>query len=101
MDPIAHVPVVAGAAYVENVQHLPSRFTATLQADVDNRVNRRAVAVVAGGAKVGYLPPEIGRHYFDTVKAQPVEVPGRHAPVSAQEDTGVYLLLDLSGVPCA
>ena len=98
--PVSHVPVVAGAAYIENVQQLPSAFTATLQADPDNRVDLRAVAVVAGAGKIGYLPPEIARHYFESVKARPAEVPGRHAPLSAQEDTGVYVLLDLTGVPC-
>jgi hypothetical protein len=94
------VPVVAGPAYIENVQQLPSAFTATLQAEPDNRVNFRAVAVIAGGAKVGYLPPEIARHYFEPLRAQPAEVPGRRAPMSARDNTGVDLLLDLTGVPC-
>ena len=98
--PLTHVPVVAGAAYIENVQQLPSAFTATLHADPDNRVEFHAVAVMAGAGKIGYLPPEIAHHYFESVKAHPAEVPGRHAPLSAQEDTGVYVLVDLTGVPC-
>lgn len=100
ITPLTHVPVVAGAAYAENVQQLPSAFTATLQAEPDNRVNLRAVAVIAGGAKVGYLPPEIARHYFEPLKTRPAEAPGRRAPMSMRDDTGVDLLLDLTGVPC-
>lgn len=100
ITPITHVPVVAGPAYIEHIQQLPSKFTATLQADPDNRVNHAAVAVFAGGEKVGYLPPEIARHYFEPLKQAAAEVPGRHAPISAQENTGVDLLLDLTGVPC-
>jgi hypothetical protein len=84
---------------VERVQQLPSRFTATLRVDSDNRVNPTAVAVYAGGEKVGYLPADLSRQYYDGVKATgEVECQGRHAPVSAHEDTGVDLLLDLSGV---
>ena len=100
ITPVTHVPVVAGAAYIENVRQLPSSFAATLQAEPDNRVNFRAVAVMAGGAKVGYLPPEIARHYFEPLSKQSAEAPGRRAPMSVRDDTGVELLLDLTGVPC-
>jgi hypothetical protein len=100
ITPLSHVPVVAGAAYIENIRQLPSAFTATVQSEPENRVELRAVAVLAGGAKVGYLPPEIASHYFDRLKGKPADVPGRHASVSAQQDTGVYLLVDLTGVPC-
>ena len=81
---------------------MSSRFTATLVAEPDNRFNRSAVAVHAGGGKIGYLPPEISSHYFDALKGAPaVECPGRRAPVSAHENTGTDVLLDLTGVPCA
>jgi hypothetical protein len=98
--PVTHVPVVAGAAYIENIQHLPSKFTATLQPEPGNPASLRAVAVIAGGVKVGYLPPEIARHYFEPLSKQPAEAPGRRAPMSVRDDTGVELLLDLTGVPC-
>jgi hypothetical protein len=55
--------------------------------------------VYAGGDKVGYLPADLSRQYYPTVEAAgEIECHGRHAPVSAHEDTGVDLLLDLSGV---
>lgn len=101
MPPLTHVPVAAGPAYLEAIQRLPSKFTATLRPDPDNRFNRAAVAVTVSGATIGYLPPEISRHYFDALKGSPVECPGRRAPVSAHENTGTDILLDLTGVPCA
>ena len=95
------MPVAAGPAYAEQIQRLPSKFTATLQAEPDNRFNLAAVAVHASGGKIGYLPPEISRHYFEALKNAPgVECPGRRAPVSAHENTGTDILLDLTGVPC-
>jgi hypothetical protein len=95
-----HIPVVAGLAYVERVRRLPSRFTATLAAEPDNRFNLKAVAVLVDGDKVGYLPPELSRHYFDALKAgAQAECPGRHAPVAEQRDTGVLLLLDFTSLP--
>jgi hypothetical protein len=104
IDPITHVPVAAGPAYFERVQRLHSKFTATLKAEPENRFNLTAVAVLADGEKVGYLPPDISRHYFEPLRALPggagVECQGRRAPVSAHEDTGVDILLDLTGVPC-
>jgi hypothetical protein len=99
-NPLTHVPVVAGPAYAERVRQLPSRFTATLRAEPENRVNFTAVAVTVSGDKVGYLPPELARHYFPKLKdGAGVECQGRRAPVSEHDDTGVDLLLDLSGVP--
>lgn len=97
--PLTHVPVVAGAAYIETIQQLPSAFTVTLKAEPDNPVNPQAVAVLASGAKVGYLPPEIARHYCGTLATQSADVPGRRASMSVRDDTGVELLLDLTGVP--
>ena len=100
--PITHVPVAAGPAYTEAIQRLPSKFTATLRAEPDNRFNHTAVSITVSGEKVGYLPPEISSHYFAALKDSPgVECPGRRAPVSAHENTGTDLLLDLTGVPCA
>lgn len=100
-DPITHVPLAAGPAYAERIQRLPSKFTATLTAEPDNRFNLAAVAVHAGGEKIGYLPPDISRHYFEPLKSGPgAECPARRAPLSARENTGVEVLLDLTGVPC-
>ena len=67
--PLFHVPVAAGPAYAERIQQLPSKFTATLKTDPDNRVNHTAVAVWAAGEKVGYLPADLSREYFDAVKS--------------------------------
>lgn len=101
-DPLTHVPVAAGAAYIERVRQLPSKFTVTLRADPDNRFNHTAVAVLSGGETIGYLPPDLSRRYFDVLKGgSGVDVPGRHAPLAVVEDTGVELLIDLTGVPCA
>ena len=95
-----HIPVVAGLSYVERVRQLPSRFTAVLAAEPDNRFNLTAVAVLVNGAKVGYLPPELSRRYFGPLKAgATAECPGRHAPVAEQRDTGVLLLLDFTSLP--
>lgn len=77
-------------------------------AEPDNRFNHAAVVVLVDGEKIGYLPPEISRHYFEPLKtlqaATPgagVACPGRRAPLSAHENTGVDIFLDLTGVPCA
>lgn len=102
VDPLTHVPVAAGAAYVERVRQLPSKFTVTLRAEPGNRFNHAAVAVSSGGETIGFLPPELSRRYFDTLKDGPgIDVPGRHAPLAAVENTGVEVLLDLTGVPCS
>jgi hypothetical protein len=102
MNPITHVPVAAGPAYAEQIQRLPSRFTATLVPEPDNRFNLTAVAVIASGEKIGYLPADLSRRYFEPLKtAGGAECVGRRAPVSSHEDTGTDILLDLTGVPCA
>jgi hypothetical protein len=96
--PITHVPVAAGPAYAERVQRLPSKFTATLTAEPDNRFNASAVAVLAAGETIGYLPPDIARNLFDVLKGgSGVECQARRAPLSAHGNTGVDVLLDLSG----
>ena len=100
-NPIEHVPLAAGPAYFERIQRLPSKFTATLTAEPDNRFNLTAVAVYAAGEKIGYLPPDLSGHYFNSLKGGTgAECAGRRAPVSAHENTGVDVLLDLTGVPC-
>jgi hypothetical protein len=101
VDPLMHIPVAAGLAYIERIQRLPSKFTATLAVEPDNRFNLTAVAVLVNGEKVGYLPADLSRRYHEVVKTNPCDCPGRRAPIAAVEDTGVVLLLDLSGVPCA
>lgn len=102
IDPRTHVPVAAAPAYAERIQRLQSKLIVTLRAEPENRFNHAAVAVLADGETIGYLPPEISRHYFESLKGTSagVECPARRAPLSAHENTGVDLLLDLSGVPC-
>ena len=96
------VPVAAGPAYASTIQRLPSKFTATLRAEPDNRFNHAAVAVTVGGEKIGYLPPDLSRHYFEALKdSAGVDCPGRRASVGAHENTGTDVLLDLTGVPWA
>ena len=98
--PLTHVPVSAGPAYREIIQRLPSKFTATVSAEPGNRFNLTAVAVHAGGEKIGYLPADLSHRYFAALRDKaPIECPARHAPVAAHEDTGVDVLLDLSDVP--
>ncbi|MGH9408283.1 MAG: hypothetical protein ACRD1V_02385 [Vicinamibacterales bacterium] len=99
--PLTHIPVAAGPAYREAIRRLPSTFTATISAEPGNRFNLTAVAVHAGGEKIGYLPPDLSNQYFAALRDRtPVECPGRHASPAAHEDTGVDLLLDLTRVPC-
>jgi hypothetical protein len=99
---LTRVPVVAGPAYAEHIQRLPSKFTASLRAEPQNRFNMTAVAVLVGGEKIGYLPPEIARHYFDAAQeGSAIECVARRASHSAHENTGVDVLLDLSAVPRA
>jgi hypothetical protein len=101
ITPVTHTPVAAGPAYAERIRRLPSKFTVTLKAEPDNRFSLSAVAVLANGEKIGYLPPEISRHYFEPLKTGAgVECPGRHASMSAHDNTGIDVLLDLTGVPC-
>ena len=97
IDPLTHVPVAAGPAYIERIRQLPSKFTATLRADPGNRFNNSAVAVLGGGEVIGYLPPDLARRYFEELTNGPgVECPGRHAPLAAHEDTGTEVFLDLT-----
>ena len=94
------IPVVAGLAYIERVRRLPSAFTATLQVEPGNPYFHHAIAVVAGGEKVGYVAPEIARRYYEAIKQAPtVTCPGRRGRHADHEASGVELLLDFSGIP--
>jgi hypothetical protein len=98
---LSRIPVVGGLGYIERVQRMPSSFSATLQAEPDNRYYRQAIAVLAGGEKVGYVSPEIARRYFAMVRdaPEPITCPARRGRRSDHETSGVELLLDLSHVP--
>ena len=99
---IRRLPVVAGLAYVERIQRLPSRFAVSLQPELANRFNPRAVAVFANGEKIGYLPPELAVHYDGTPADRlPPECPARRASVSAAENTGVLVVIDFNACPPA
>jgi hypothetical protein len=97
---LRRIPVVAGIAYLEHVRRLPSAFTATLQAEPDNRYFRHAIAVMAAGQKVGYVAPEVARSYFAQVRdaAAPLSCPGRPARHSDHETSGVELFLDFTSL---
>jgi hypothetical protein len=94
------IPVVGGIAYIEKIRPLPPAFSAALVAEPGNRYFHDAIAVVVNGEKVGYLAPEISRHYFEPLRAaaMPVTCPGRRAAASDHETSGVELLLDFSGL---
>jgi hypothetical protein len=100
---LRRIPVVGGVAYLEHIRRLPSAFTATLQAELDNRYFRHAIAVIAAGNKVGYVAPEIATSYFARVReaASPPTCPGRPARHSDHESSGVELFLDFSAFESA
>ena len=97
------VPVVAGLAYVERLQQLPSTFPVMLVTEPDNRYFRHAIAVLANGEKVGYVAPEIASHYYDGIHAAtaPVTCPARRGTISDHQTSGVELLLHFSGLEVA
>ena len=97
---LRRIPVVGGVAYLEHIRRLPSAFTATLQAEPDNRYFPHAIAVIAAEHKVGYVAPEIARTYFERVRAsaQPLTCQGRPARHSDHESSGVELFLDFSAL---
>ena len=97
---LQRIPVVAGLAYIEHVRRLPSPFTATLTVEPDNRYFPQAIAVIANGAKAGYVAPEVARAYYDRIKAAPVPptCPGRRALHTDHESSGVALFLDFSSL---
>ncbi len=96
---LTRVPVVAGVGYIERVSTQPSTFEVTLAVEPGHRYFRHAIAVSAGGQKLGYLAPEVAWDYFDSLGASgPVSCPARRAARSDHETSGVELLLDLSGL---
>ena len=98
---LRRIPVVGGLAYIEHVRRVPSSFTATLVIEPENRYFPHAIAVVAAGAKVGYVAPELARGYHASIAAapQPVTCQGRRAAHSDHETSGVELFLDFTDVP--
>lgn len=98
---LERIPVVGGLGYIERVRRLPGSFTATLQAERGNRYFRHAIAVSANGEKVGYVAPEIARHFYDVISAapEPPTCPGRRARHSDHETSGVELVLDFAALP--
>ena len=100
---LRRIPVVGGLAYIEQVQRLPSAFTATLRIEPENRYLPHAIVVVAAGAKVGYVAPEVARGYHASIAAAPgpVTCPGRRATHADHEMSGVELFLDFTSLPPA
>ena len=98
---LERVPVVGSLGYRERIQRLPGSFTATLVTEPANRYFRHAVAVLAGGEKVGYVAPELAARWFDAAStaATPLTCPGRRGRHSDHETSGVELLLDFRGLP--
>ena len=97
------IPVVAGLAYAERLQPLPSAFQVTLVTEPDDRYFRHAIAVLANGEKIGYVAPEIAPHYYDGIHAAtaPVTCPARRGTLFDHQTSGVELLLDFSGLEVA
>jgi hypothetical protein len=63
------IPMVGGLGFKEALRRQPQSFTARLVAEPDNRYNLWAVAVLGEtGDKIGYVVPEVARHYFARVK---------------------------------
>jgi hypothetical protein len=101
---LERIPVVAGLGYIERIRRLPPTFTAALAPEPDNRYFPSAVAVHVNGEKVGFLAPEISRHYFGPLsrrEGEAVTCPGRCATVWDHETSGVELLLDFSSLSVA
>ena len=100
---LQRIPVVGGLAYGERLRQLQSAFTATLAAETGNRYFRHAIAVLAGGEKVGYVAPEVAGHYYDAIKAAPAPItcPARRATSADHETSGVELLLDFTELAAA
>lgn len=95
--------MVAGVAYRERVRALPASFTATLEAEPDNRYFLDAIAVLASGEKIGYVAPEVAPGYYETVKGSstPLTCPARRSSKIDRETSGVEAFLDFSALPAA
>jgi hypothetical protein len=97
----ASVPLVAGHAFRERLALLPAAFDVALQPEPDNRYNPKAIAAHAGGGKIGFVAPEIARHYYDgllerTSRGEAVTCPARRVGGDARID--VCALLDCSAL---
>jgi hypothetical protein len=101
-DPLLRqIPMVGGLAYIERVRRLPSLSTVNLQPERENKYFLHAIAVLAGGVKVGYVAPEIARRYHAPLLAHPAPVTcaARRASISDHQAYGGELLLDFSELP--
>ena len=96
----SRVPMVAGLAFVERLRQQPASFEVTLAAEAGNRYFPQAIAVLAGGQKIGYVAPEVARSYFDQVSAAevPLACPARRAAPLDHQTSGVEVLLDFSAL---
>ena len=93
--------MVAGLAYTERVRRLPSPVTVSLQPERENRYFLHAIAVLAGGEKVGYVAPEVARRYYAPLLAHGAAVTcaARRASVWDHQNAGIELILDFSALP--
>ena len=99
---LQRIPVVAGLAYIERTRRIQGRVTATLSAERENRYFLHAIAVHVDGGKVGYVAPEVARHYYESVLAwtgAPLTCPGRCGSASDHHTSGVEMLLDFTDLP--
>jgi hypothetical protein len=100
---LRRIPMVAGRAYIERVNRLPSPLTVTLKAERENRYFRHAIAVTIDGERLGYVAPEVARRYHAALLAQaaPLTCPARRASAWDHQTSGVELILDFSELPLA
>jgi len=98
---LARIPVVGGVAYRERLRQLPATFDVTLRVEPDNRYFQHAIAVLVKGEKIGYVAPEIGVNYYDTVAAAaaPIACAGRRGSQADHGTSGVEVLLDFCSLP--
>lgn len=67
MTDVPAIRIVGTIAYREHWTAIPNSFRASLLAEPDNRYNPKAIAVLFDGRKLGYVPPEVARHYYDAI----------------------------------
>jgi hypothetical protein len=99
---LQRISVVAGLGYIERLRRIEGGFTTTLAVERENRYFLQAIAVHWNGEKVGYLAPEIARHYYEPILAwtgEPLSCPGRCASTSDHQASGVEVLLDFTSLP--
>ena len=100
MGVTSRIPVVGGLAFIERVRRQPATFEVSLVPEPGSRYFPQAIAVVAGGEKLGFVAPEVAKDYFDVISSAvtPPVVPARRAQLSDHETSGVELLLDFSSL---